>query len=367
MAALQFAEVPGYAALLMRRTFADLRLPGALIDLSRELLSGTPARWNAQEHRWRFPSGATLQFGYCESEADVYRYQGSAFQFVGIDEAGQLTEAQLRYLFSRLRTTDSVPVFTRYRLASNPGGASHEYLKRRYLTEPEGRVFVPSRLSDNPYLDRADYERALAELDPVTRARLLHGDWDAVESALFPAACLSNYLERRPDAVRARVRAWDKGYSAHGDYTAGVLMSRTNDGLFVVEDVVRVRARPDERNRIIKATAEADDAIEPGKRVPQLIEQPPGAGAETTAELIKFLAGHSVRAIKPVGKKEERAEPYSAQALNGNVRLVRGKWNADFISEHVLFPVNGANDDQVDAASSALLSLTNQLRLNIWM
>ncbi len=366
MAALQFAEVPGYSALIMRRTFADLRLPGALIDRSLEWLADTPARWNSQDKRWRFPSGATLQFGYCENESDVYRYQGSEYQFVGIDEASQLTELQLKYLFSRLRSTHAVPVFTRYRLASNPGGAAHEYLKRRYITEPGGRIFVPAKLDDNPHLDRGQYALALAELDPVTRAQLLEGDWDAVESALFPSAALSRFVERRPDVVKTRVRSWDKGYSAHGDYTAGVLMSRTPEGLFYVEDVVRVRARPDERDRVIKATAEADDALEPGTRVLQVIEQPPGAGAETTAELLKHLAGHSCRAVKPVGKKEERAEPYSAAVLNGLVRLVRARWNQDFISEHVLFP-EGANDDQVDAAATAFLAVTNRLKLNLWL
>src|SRR5215467_15540408 len=47
MAALQFVEVPGYAAILFRRTFSDLALPGALMDRASEWLTGTPARWNS--------------------------------------------------------------------------------------------------------------------------------------------------------------------------------------------------------------------------------------------------------------------------------------------------------------------------------
>jgi len=46
MAALQYVDVPGYAAILFRRTFRDLALPGALMDRAREWLSGTDARWN---------------------------------------------------------------------------------------------------------------------------------------------------------------------------------------------------------------------------------------------------------------------------------------------------------------------------------
>ena len=44
MAALAFVDVPGYRALLFRRTFADLNLPGALMDRAREWLGGTAAR-----------------------------------------------------------------------------------------------------------------------------------------------------------------------------------------------------------------------------------------------------------------------------------------------------------------------------------
>src|ERR1700720_892659 len=39
-AALQYVDVPGYAALLLRRPFADLWLPDALIPLSHQWLNG---------------------------------------------------------------------------------------------------------------------------------------------------------------------------------------------------------------------------------------------------------------------------------------------------------------------------------------
>ena len=81
MAALQYVDVPGYAALLLRRTYADLILPEALMDRARQWLSGTDAQWRDSEKSWRFPSGATLSFGYLDNENDVYRYQSSAFQF----------------------------------------------------------------------------------------------------------------------------------------------------------------------------------------------------------------------------------------------------------------------------------------------
>ncbi len=185
MAALQFAEVPGYSALLLRRTFADLALPGALMDRSHEWLRGK-AKWNGQDHRWRFANGAGLQFGYCDNEKDVERYRGAEFQFIGLDEATQFTEKQIKFLFSRLRRRRTIPVPLRFRLASNPGGPAHTFVKARYIDPgTPGKTFIKATLKDNPTLSYAEYARSLDETDPITRAQLLAGDWDAIEGGRF--------------------------------------------------------------------------------------------------------------------------------------------------------------------------------------
>ena len=81
MGALQYVDVPGYAALILRRTYADLALPGAIMARSKEWLKTTPARWNNNDKTWTFPSGATLTFGYLQHADDVYRYQSAEFQY----------------------------------------------------------------------------------------------------------------------------------------------------------------------------------------------------------------------------------------------------------------------------------------------
>ncbi len=181
MAALQYVEQPGYSAILFRRTYTDLSLPGALMDRAAEWLSATDARWEAARKTWVFPSGATLAFGYLEGARDHYRYQGAEFQYVGFDELTEFTEAQYRFLFSRLRRLEGSKVPLRMRAASNPGGVGHEWVRRRFLDEGEsaGRIYIPARLEDNPYLDAEQYEHSLAQLDPVTRAQLRYGDWEA--------------------------------------------------------------------------------------------------------------------------------------------------------------------------------------------
>jgi hypothetical protein len=65
-----------------------------------------------------------------------------------------------------------------------------------------------------------------------------------------------------------------------------------------------------------------------------------------------MLAGYPVKCEPATGSKEVRAEPFASQCEAGNVRLVRGPWNAAYIDELTTFP-NGSHDDQVDASSSA--------------
>lgn len=99
-AAAQFVDVPGYAALLLRRRYRDLALPGALMAISKQWWLSTDAKWSEQAGKWTFPSGAEIQFGYMEHEGDEQQYQSAAFQFIGFDELTQFSENQYTYLFS---------------------------------------------------------------------------------------------------------------------------------------------------------------------------------------------------------------------------------------------------------------------------
>lgn len=183
MAALQYVEVPGYAAILFRKTFQDLALPGALMDRAHEVLANTPARWNASTHTWTFPSSATLTFGYLDNEHDRFRYQGSEFQYIGFDELTQFKERDYRFMFSRRRRTIDNGVPLRMRAGTNPGGVGHLWVKKRF--DPEGkrapvktRKFVRALVRDNPYLDADEYiSTSLSELDSQTRRQYELGDW----------------------------------------------------------------------------------------------------------------------------------------------------------------------------------------------
>lgn len=354
MAALQYVHVPGYAALLLRKSYADLALPGALMPRAEEWLGETDARWNDKAKTWSFPSGATLTFGYLEHDDDRFRYKGAEFQFIGIDELTQHNEIVYRYMFSRLRRLEGSEIPIRMRAASNPGDRGHDWVKRRFLEEgaEKGRVFIPATIADNPSLDRQEYEATLEELDPVTRAQLLNGDWTARMGGSKFRREWFEVVDAAP-AERVRwVRFWDVAATepkkgADPDWTAGCLIGRHDDGLYYIRDVRRLRGRPQEVELLIKRTAEADTTA-----IPVRMEQEPGASGKTMIDHYRrrVLPQYDFKGVPSTGAKEVRANPLSSQAEAGNVKLVRGLWNGDFLDELDAFP-QGSHDDQVDAAS----------------
>jgi phage terminase large subunit-like protein len=336
MAAAQYLHVPGYTALILRRTFVDLAMPDAIMDRAQRWWRGK-ANWNAQRKRFTFPSGASVTFGYLATDADVYGYQGAAFQYVAFDELTQFAEWQYRYLFSRLRRLEGSAVPVRMRSASNPGGIGHDWVRQRFLTEglAHGRIFVPARLADNPYLDAAEYAQSLAELDSVTRAQLLNGDWTARNDGGYFKREWFPIIEERPAEVEGRERRWDfaateaSAKNRDPDWTVGALVSRTKAGLYHVEDIRRVRATPASVEALVLQTAQLD-----GRGVPIYIEQEPGsAGKQTIATYTRLLAGYDVHGERSTGPKEEYIKPFSAQCEAGNVRLVKGAWIGAFLDE----------------------------------
>ncbi|MBN8867504.1 MAG: terminase family protein [Solirubrobacterales bacterium] len=190
-AALQYVDVPGYKALLMRRNYPQLAQAGGLIDRSKMWLTGK-ATWNDSKHRWTFPSGAILEFGHLQQKDSHFNYQGAEYDFIGIDELTHIPEEQYLYMFSRLRSTEESPVPVRMRAASNPGGRGHVWVKRRFIDKKpdpsnpndssekaKARIFIPARVEDNPGLNVREYLTSLEQLDPQTFAQLRDGDWNA--------------------------------------------------------------------------------------------------------------------------------------------------------------------------------------------
>lgn len=357
MTALQYVGTPGYAALLLRKSYSDLSLPGALMDVASTWLSGTDARWHGSSESWLFPSGASLTFGYLGSAQDKYRYQSSEFQFCGFDELTQFPEVDYRYLFSRLRRLKGSDIPIRMRAASNPGNIGHEWVKQRFMVEqnPE-RVFLPAKLSDNPYLDAEEYKKTLAELDPITRQQLLDGDWSARHSGgKFKREWFA--IVAQAPANLKRVRYWDMAATearagSDPDWTVGGLVG-IDKGVYYVIDVRRARATPAGTEALIKQTAELDS-----REVAVRMEEEPGASGKSMIDHYarQVLAGYDFKGVRATGSKEIRANPVSSAAEAGNIKLVRGPWIGAFLDELELFP-HGTHDDICDSLSGAVAQL----------
>lgn len=366
MAALQFVDIPGYSAILFRRTYADLSLPGALLDLSKQWLfpfvESKEVKWSEKEKRYDFPSGATLSFGYLESDNDCYRYQGAAFQYIGMDECTHISPTNYRYLFSRLRKTVDLAVPLRFRATANPGGQYGEFYYNRFFVEGKanGRIFVPAGLNDNPFLDADAYREALAELDPVEREQLLNGNWEIKANGdLFDRSWFQLVPAHDVPNVASRVRFWDlastdptkrKGRDKREpDWTVGFKLAHYQ-GMYWIEDIVRVQKKPHELEEIIKLTADFD-----GHSCAIRMEQEPGSSGTITIDHYarNILSGYDFQGVPSTGSKVERSRAASAAAQAGRVFVSDKCRNIPaFFDEADLFPYSN-HDDTVDGFSGA--------------
>jgi len=376
MGALMYVDVPRYAGILFRKTLADHQLPEGLIPRMHQWAAyaeqrGYPSKWNGSTATYTFPTRdletgeltwndpSTVSFGYMKAALDHFRYQSSAYQYIGFDETGHFLEEQYRYMFSRLRRLQGSHIPLRLRGAGNPGGVGHEWVKRRFIN-PETAIapFIPAKLEDNAFLDFDEYVESLNELDPITFRQLRYGDWEAYSSGMFERDWF-DLVPRAPRNLRA-VRYWDLAATDPSpghepDWTAGALVT-VYDGIWYICDMVRIQGSPGKVENLIRLTAKLDDQrVEDGEfsSIVIYMEQEGGASGKSIIDHYakRILVGHSFRPHSPTGNKVFRAGPVSSAAEKGNLLLVKGKWNSDFIDEAVAFPEG--KKDQVDTISGA--------------
>lgn len=361
MAALQYVDIPGYSSILFRKTFADLSLPGALIDVSKQWLmpfvDSKEVHWAEKDKCYTFPSGAKITFGYLESENDCYRYQGAEFQYIGFDECTHISPYNYRYLFSRLRKPKTLHVPLRFRATCNPGGQFGEYYYERFFVEgpDKGRIFIGSTLKDNPYIDAEEYLLALDELDPVTKAQLLDGNWDIREPGdMFYRKWFQEIMPSEEPAGLDFVRFWDIAASdvkknKRADTTVGTLLGyNKRTGVGYIKGIDTIQATPGSVEKFIQLIASKD-----GRKVKIRMEQEPGSSGLMVTDYYKrnVLRGYDFEGINSSGNKTERAKPVSQAAENGLILINKNiPCLGKFYDQIELFP-KAAHDDFVDSLS----------------
>lgn len=373
-AALQYIDVPGYSAILFRRTFSDLMLPGALIPMSQTWLTpfiqSGEVRWQDKEKRYTFnESGATLTFGYLDAKGDELRYQGAEFQFVGMDEVTHIAPAAYTYLFSRIRRLKGSTIPIRTRATANPGGPYGDYYYQRFFLEKkEGRMFLPAGLNDNPYLDADEYRESLSELDPITREQLENGNWEIrPKGDLFDKSWIMVIESLSIPAHTRWVRFWDlaaidpryrkkNSNTREPDTSVGFKLGYA-DGRYYIADIVKAQLAPGDMEVLIKRTAEAD-----GHSCAIRMEEEGGASGAATIDRYArvVLLGYDFAGVKPVISKIERARPVAAAAQVGSLFLSnRCRFITDFYAQLDAFP-NGFHDDIIDGLSGGFTYFVNR-------
>jgi hypothetical protein len=225
------ANYPGMKIGCFRRTYNELE-ESFLAELAkRQYAAPVGARWNSTQKVLKFPNGSLINFSYAENLQDASRILGGEYQAFYIDEASLMLPAVIQHIEERLRSGNKLVPVVGLRLATNPGGVGHKYLKdrfvnptkrgkQRYTEQIEGTsltrtvAFIPAKATDNPHINEG-YDAVLNSIpDPQRRAAMRDGDWDAMVGQFFEQWQFSKHVVRSFDIPESwpRYAGIDWGY-----------------------------------------------------------------------------------------------------------------------------------------------------------
>lgn len=217
--ARQFHLHPKFKGLILRRTFPELEKE--IINRSYEYYESFGGRYNKQEKRWTFPSGAQIHFGHAEEEQDIRRYDGVEYNLIEFDELTSFTEFQYMYLFTRCRSASrELPAIIRS--SAMPGGIGHTWVRKRFIEpDPNGskiivdkrtgfkRFFLKASPTDNPYGMKNDPTYiARLELLPEAERKAKLGDWYQFTGQVFTEFRIQPYHDE-PENARHVIEPFD--------------------------------------------------------------------------------------------------------------------------------------------------------------
>lgn len=246
---------------------------------------------------------------------------------------------------------------------------------KKYPLKATSFTFIPADVYDNEKLLEAnpEYLSRLQSLSLVERERLLKGNWKIKAQAglLFKREWFE-IVRALPSNMSGVVRYWDRAGTDPKQQekdkkknkkpcsTAGCKMYKSYDGVYYIAHMSKFMKKPRDVRINIKNTASQD-----GVDVDIFLEQEPGSsGIADVDDIITILDGYNARADRPSGDKINRSLPLSAQAEAGNVKLLEGDWNDDFLTEAENFDGSSTcAKDQIDASSGAYKKLQEPSRL----
>jgi len=380
---LRHIDNPGFGAVIFRRTIPEITHEGGLWDEAKKIYPLLDATSNENEKQFRFPMGSKVTFSHMQREDDKESWKSSQIPLIIFDQLEMFSETQFFYMLSRNRSMSGVAPYVRASCNPEPGWladllswwigedgyaiADRSGVIRWMIREndktywsddpdelqaqhpnstPKSVTFILSTVYDNKILLEKDpgYLANLQALSLIDRERLLGdslrgGNWKIKPSAgkIFNRAWFE-IVEAVPGGGRI-MRAWDlaatskeiagKSKTDDPDYTASV-KGTLMDGVLYILDVTNEQMSPARTDTHMKNIAKQDQPT--GIHVAIRFEQEGGAsGPRDAAHIIKMMAGYDIRGIPPQGDKITRAKPLAAQALAGNVKLLKADWNEEFL------------------------------------
>ena len=360
---LRYCHKKAHRALILRRSMPELR---ELIDKSRELYPQAfpGAKFREVEKVWNFPSGAKIEFGFLEKDADVYRYQGQAYSWIGFDEITHLpTEFGWNYLASRLRTTDK-SLKTYLRCTANPGGVGAAWVKKRYIepAEPNNsfkgsdgltRKFIPALLQDNPYLSEDGvYETMLKSLPATQRKQLLEGNWDIAEGAAFAEFDVGLHIVD-PFQIPPhwqRVKGIDYGYASESCCLWGAVDQ--NDGTLIIYRELYQKGLTGEELGGIITNMELEDPVSVSGVLDTAAWARTGTTGPTVGETLQKMGHKLRRADKNRIQGKIQIHEYLKEQPSGRPRLQIFSTCKNLIRELQTIPLSKNNSEDVDTHAS---------------
>lgn len=371
------------------------------------LLKATP---NQSTLQWRFPSGARITFAHMQFEKDKYQYDGAQIPLIGFDQLEHFEESQFWYMLSRNRSQCGVIPYVR--ATCNPDAESwlarllawwidpdtgYAILERsgviRWFARvgekliwadnpedlspgpdrrPKSLTFVPASPHDNKIglANDPGYLANLMALPPVERERLLSGNWKIKPAAglIFNRDWFEIMDPRNVPPGGEEVRFWDFAASKRTlkkkdpDSTAGVKIRQVY-GVYYVTHSLAVQEGPAEVDRLFLEVSRQDADQARGEGINYRVRweiEPGSASLRENLRLVQFLAGFDARGIAPQGDKITRAKPLASQAQAGNVKLMRGAWNEEWLT-HMHHQPEWPHDDIMDASSGAFNDLAESV------